>query len=125
MTEYDENLGLAARAQQDLNSYRAKQRPGTQSDSTLESGVDQRAENKFPQGGSIRYGREAAAATGSNRKPIPEDEGGVRDDRGRMSHAKDFEGGGGPEDKIRIASEQRPGDDRSLNTRELRQKRID
>jgi hypothetical protein len=48
----------------------------------LESGVNEMAERKFPQATGVRYGREAVA-TGSDRKPIPEDEGGMRDDRGR------------------------------------------
>lgn len=39
-------------------------------------------DKKFPQPTDVRTGREAGA-TGSDHKPIPEDEGGIRDDRGR------------------------------------------
>lgn len=39
-------------------------------------------DKKFDESTGIKTGR-AAGATGSNRKPIPEDEGGTRDDRGR------------------------------------------
>ncbi|KAL2784434.1 hypothetical protein BJX66DRAFT_329989 [Aspergillus keveii] len=90
---------ISARAEQDLNSYQAKQGIGRQSDSTLESGVNEMAERKFPQATGVRYGREAVA-TGSDRKPIPEDEGGMRDDRGRLAQSQHFEGRGGPEDKF-------------------------
>ncbi|KAL4915668.1 hypothetical protein BDW62DRAFT_219225 [Aspergillus aurantiobrunneus] len=89
---------LATRAEQDLNSYQAKQGIGAQSDSTAESGVNEMAERKFPQANEVRYGRDAVA-TGSGRKPIPENEGGIRDDRGRLAQAQQFEGRGGPEDK--------------------------
>lgn len=39
-------------------------------------------DKKFSQPTGVKTGREAGA-TGSDRKPIPEDEGGIRDDRGR------------------------------------------
>jgi len=48
----------------------------------LESGVNEFADRKFPQETGVRTGREAGP-TGSDKKPIPEDEGGSRDDRGR------------------------------------------
>ncbi|KAI9373491.1 hypothetical protein BJX61DRAFT_541647 [Aspergillus egyptiacus] len=90
---------LAKRAEQDLNSYEAKQGLGTQSDSINESGVNEMVDRKFPQSGGVGYGREAVE-TGSDRKPIPEDQGGVRDDRGRLAQAHQFEGRGGPMDKL-------------------------
>ncbi|KAL5332541.1 hypothetical protein BJX70DRAFT_383849 [Aspergillus crustosus] len=93
-----ESTRIAAQAEKDLNSYEAKQGLGRQSDSTLESGVNENIERKF-EGAEVRYGREGLP-TGSDRKPIPEDEGGVRDDRGRLAQAQQFEGRGGPEDKI-------------------------
>lgn len=49
----------------------------------LESNIDERADKKFREATGIKTGREAGA-TGSNRKPIPEDEGGTRDSRGRL-----------------------------------------
>ncbi|OJJ06043.1 hypothetical protein ASPVEDRAFT_139464 [Aspergillus versicolor CBS 583.65] len=90
---------MATRAQQDLNSYQAKQGLGPQSDSAAESGVNEMAERKF-QEADVRYGGRDAIPSGSDRKPIPEDEGGIRDDRGRLAQAQQFEGRGGPEDKI-------------------------
>jgi hypothetical protein len=74
------------------------------------------AERKF-QEADVRYGGRDAIPSGSDRKPIPEDEGGIRDDRGRsvyiilfcygyvlifcrLAQAQQFEGRGGPEDKI-------------------------
>ncbi|KAL4886027.1 hypothetical protein BJY04DRAFT_178391 [Aspergillus karnatakaensis] len=90
---------IAAEAEQDLNSYQAKQGLGRQSDSALESGVNEAVDRKFEGAGEVRYGREALP-TGSDRKPIPEDEGGLRDDRGRLAQAQHFEGRGGPEDKF-------------------------
>ncbi|KAL4867051.1 hypothetical protein BDV12DRAFT_124159 [Aspergillus spectabilis] len=90
---------IAARAEQDLNSYQAKQGLGRQSDSTLESGVNEAVDRKFEGAGEVRYGREALP-TGSDKKPIPEDEGGLRDDMGRLAQAQQFEGWGGPEDKV-------------------------
>ncbi|CEN60741.1 hypothetical protein ASPCAL03174 [Aspergillus calidoustus] len=90
---------IAERAEEDVNTYQAKQGIGRKSDSTLESGVDEMVERKFPQAGEVRYGR-VALPTGSDRKPIPEEEGGVRDARGRLAPAKLFEGPGGPEDKV-------------------------
>lgn len=41
-----------------------------------------------------------------------------------MTKAKNFEGPGGPEDKARLATEQRPGDDDTLTPRELKHKGI-
>ncbi|KAL2808330.1 hypothetical protein BJX63DRAFT_409684 [Aspergillus granulosus] len=90
---------LAARAEQDLNSYQTKQGIGPQSDSTIDSGVNEMVDRKFPQATSVRYGREGVP-TASGRKPIPEDEGGMRDDRGRLAQSQHFEGHGGPEDKF-------------------------
>ncbi|KAL4899947.1 hypothetical protein BDW74DRAFT_162747 [Aspergillus multicolor] len=97
--DHSEANRIAARAEQDLNSYQAKQGLGPKSDSTLESGVNEFAGRKFDQPTGVRYGRDAVA-TGSDRKPINEDEGGIRDDRGRLAQAKGFEGHGGPEDKV-------------------------
>ncbi|KAL3429864.1 hypothetical protein BDV09DRAFT_202707 [Aspergillus tetrazonus] len=90
---------MATRAQQDLNTYQAKQGLGRKSDSTLESGVDELVNRRFDQPTDVRYGREAVP-TASDRKPIPEEEGGIRDDRGRLAPAQGFEGKGGPEDKV-------------------------
>lgn len=97
-----DKLRMAARAEQDLNSYQMKQGLGPKSDSgtkslvineswdivlrkyeVLESNIDERADKKFREATGIKTGREAGA-TGSNRKPIPEDEGGTRDSRGRL-----------------------------------------
>ncbi|KAE8152146.1 hypothetical protein BDV25DRAFT_151647 [Aspergillus avenaceus] len=114
-----EKLRMAVRAEQDLNTYQAKQGLGKKSDSVLESNIDERADLKFREATGIKTGREAGA-TGSNRKPIPEDEGGVRDSRGRLAPAGEFEGYGGPEDKVKLDSERRPGDQDALNIQDLK-----
>ena len=93
-------LKMAYRAEQDLNSYQAKQGLGPKSDSSMqcpcalsywkrsltvtaaESGVNEMVDKKFPQETGVKTGP-GAVPTGSDRRPIPEDEGGVRDDRGR------------------------------------------
>ncbi|KAL4967145.1 uncharacterized protein BDV14DRAFT_170116 [Aspergillus stella-maris] len=91
---------VAAQAEQDLNSYQAKQGLGPKSDTAAESGVNAMAERKFGDAaGGVAYGRDGLS-TGSDRKPIPEEEGGVRDDRGRLAQAQHYEGRGGPEDKF-------------------------
>ncbi|PLB46753.1 hypothetical protein P170DRAFT_511437 [Aspergillus steynii IBT 23096] len=118
-----DKMHLAARAEQDLNSYQAKQGLGPKSDSTLESGVNEMVDKKFEQRTDVKTGR-AAGATGSNRKPIPEDEGGTRDDRGRLAQAGEYEGKGGPEDKVKIQSERRPGDQDTLNLQDMKREGI-
>lgn len=103
MSDKSDYLRMAARAEQDLNSYQAKQGLGPKSDSSTlysatplrvhlrqalikaiaeESNINEMVDKKFPESTGVRTGR-AAGATGSNRMPIPEDEGGIRDDRGR------------------------------------------
>ncbi|PLN84435.1 hypothetical protein BDW42DRAFT_162512 [Aspergillus taichungensis] len=114
-----EHLRMAAQAERDLNSYQAKQGLGPKSDSTLESNVNEMVDKKFPQETSVKTGREAGA-TGSDRKPIPEDEGGTRDDRGRLAPAAQYEGKGGPEDKAKLASERRLGDQDTLGIQDLK-----
>ncbi|KAF2482791.1 hypothetical protein BDY17DRAFT_299173 [Neohortaea acidophila] len=87
------------------------------SDSTLESGVDDSVEQKFP-GSEVVYGS-AASGQGDNRD-IPESEGGgVNPATGQTYKARDFDGPGGPEDKAAIEAEVNPGsDDVQGNTRE-------
>lgn len=47
-----------------------------------ESGVNELVEKRFPEAGDVKYGP-GATASGSDHRKIPEDEGGIRDDRGR------------------------------------------
>ena len=47
-----------------------------------ESGVDEMVDRRFPQPTSVKYGP-GSTASGSDHRVIPEDEGGVRDDRNR------------------------------------------
>lgn len=42
----------------------------------------------------------------------------------RLPKADEFEGRGGPEDKVKIESERRPGDDDAFNQQEMHQKRL-
>ncbi|PYH95038.1 hypothetical protein BO71DRAFT_449698 [Aspergillus ellipticus CBS 707.79] len=112
---------IAYDAEKDLNSYQAKQGLGPKSDSTTESGVNEMVDRKFETG--IRTGREAGGS-GSNRMPIPEEEGGTRDDRGRLAPAGEFEGPGGPEDKVKLEAERRPGDQDTLNLQDQKREGI-
>ncbi|KEY77157.1 hypothetical protein BA78_7591 [Aspergillus fumigatus] len=118
MSDHDNNLKIAHETENDLNTYQAKQGLGRKSDSTVKSGVNAMVDRKFGDTG-IKIGREAGASS-SDRKPIPEDEGGSRDDRGRISKAGQFQGSGGPEDKVKIESQRRPGDDDVLNLQEMK-----
>ncbi|KAJ5818436.1 hypothetical protein N7474_004027 [Penicillium riverlandense] len=114
-----EHLRQAYRAEKDLNSYQAKQGLGRKSDSTLESGVDENVNQRFPQAGQVKYGP-GSTASGSDHRPVPEDEGGSRDERGRLAHAEEYQGPGGPEDKVKIESERRPGDQDTLNLQDMK-----
>lgn len=81
-------------------------------------------------GAGVKYGP-GSTASGSDHRIIPEDEGGVRDEHGRyeniqrflgksqknthvllvrLPEAKHFTGPGGPEDKLKMESENRSGD---------------
>ena len=66
-----------------------------------ESGIDTGVENKFPPGVATAEATASAGGRGGN-APIPVEEGGVRDDRGRLSKAKQFENqvGKGAEDEL-------------------------
>ncbi|KAJ6036517.1 hypothetical protein N7540_000796 [Penicillium herquei] len=115
---------VAFDAEKDLNSYQAKQGLGKKSDSTLESGVDEMANQRFADAGaSVKYGP-GATASGSDHRKIPEDEGGTRDDRGRLPTAGQFKGTGGPEDNVKIDSENRPGDQDALNLQDMKKRGI-
>lgn len=48
----------------------------------VESGVDEMVDQRFSQPTSVNYGP-GSTASGSDHRIIPEDEGGVRDDRNR------------------------------------------
>ncbi|OJD14578.1 hypothetical protein AJ78_05096 [Emergomyces pasteurianus Ep9510] len=100
----------AYQAERDLNTYQAKTGRGQEgvSDSAAESGVDANVEYKFP-GSQVKYGP-GATASGSDHRIIPPEEGGRYDDRGHLTKGKDFLGQGGPEDKMRMETENRPGD---------------
>ncbi|KAJ6005501.1 hypothetical protein N7451_003445 [Penicillium sp. IBT 35674x] len=124
MVHFEDLRKTAYDAENDLNSYQAKQGLGKKSDSTQESGVDEMPEKRFADhGASVKYGP-GATASGSDHRKVPEDEGGTRDDRGRLPKAEHFKGPGGPEDKIKIDSEQRPGDQDTLNLQEMKQRGI-
>ncbi|KAL9054153.1 MAG: hypothetical protein Q9162_004336 [Coniocarpon cinnabarinum] len=106
---------IAKQAEQDLNSYEAKQGhhgPGHAgvgaSDTTADSGIDARAAARFP-GGTVQYGS-AASGAGNNRDIPPEEGGGINPETGRTTKAGDFEGIGGPEDKMGAREVARPGD---------------
>ncbi|KAK6903373.1 hypothetical protein L486_08528 [Kwoniella mangroviensis CBS 10435] len=95
------------KAEASINSYQAKTGLGeTQSDSTIDSGVNENVTSQFP-GSTVQIG-----GTKRGENPlIPDEEGGEQSKlTGRQTHANDFEGDGGPEDKVKVAEAQRPGD---------------
>ncbi|KUL88536.1 hypothetical protein ZTR_05430 [Talaromyces verruculosus] len=111
---------IAYQAQRDLNSHQAKQGAGQKSLSSTypsihffffsdESGLNENVTRDFP-GAEVRYG-EMANHGGSGSRKIPPEQGGDYDARGRVTQAKDFEGTDGPEHKMKIIQERRPGDD--------------
>ncbi|KAJ5499941.1 hypothetical protein N7453_008992 [Penicillium expansum] len=94
-TEELKHVGL--NAERDLNSHQAKQGRSKKSDSTIESGVDEMVDRRFSQPTSVKYGP-GSTASASDHRVIPDEEGGVRDDRNRLARASQFEGPGGPRD---------------------------
>ncbi|WWC68272.1 uncharacterized protein I206_102195 [Kwoniella pini CBS 10737] len=77
-----------------------------QSDSSVDSGVNENVTADFP-GSTVQVG---GTKRGEN-PPIPDEEGGEQSKlTGRQTHADDFEGDGGPEDKVKVAEAERPGD---------------
>ncbi|KAF3394579.1 hypothetical protein F1880_005138 [Penicillium rolfsii] len=123
MVHFEDLRQTAYNAEKDLNSYQAKQGLGRKSDSTLESGVDEMVDQRFPQSGGVKYGP-GSTASGSDHRKIPEDEGGTRDDRGRLATAAQYQGPGGPEDKIKLESENRPGDQDTIDVQTMKRRGI-
>ncbi|KAJ5084639.1 hypothetical protein NUU61_009218 [Penicillium alfredii] len=123
MPRFEELRQTAFQAEKNLNSYQAKQGLGQKSDSTLESGVDEMVDQRFAQPTGVKYGP-GSTASGSEHRKVPEDEGGTRDDRGRLPEAKDFQGPGGPEDNVKVESENRPGDQDTLNLQDMKNRGI-
>ncbi|KLJ05627.1 hypothetical protein EMPG_09336 [Blastomyces silverae] len=100
----------AYQAERDLNTYQAKTGRAKEGPQNLaaESGVEASVEYKFP-GSQVKYGP-GSTASGSDHRIIPPEEGGRYDDRGHVTKGEDFLGQGGPEDKLRMDTENRPGD---------------
>jgi len=104
----EELQNIAAQAEQDLNSYSAKTGSSrSQGVTTVESGVNSEVEKKFP-GATVAYPPDISTNAGYNRR-IPPEEGGELDDRGRHTRGSQFEGVGGPEDKLAQAQDERGG----------------
>ncbi|KAL7421701.1 hypothetical protein Q5752_003471 [Cryptotrichosporon argae] len=92
--------------EKEINSYRAKTGTGRKSDSALESGVDESVEARFP-GASVQVG----GTRRGDDPAIPDEEGGgLHRATGKQTRASDFEGPGGPDDKVRIDEYEHPGD---------------
>ncbi|KAJ2896840.1 hypothetical protein MKZ38_005139 [Zalerion maritima] len=96
---------LAERAEQDLNSYHLKEGKarghGSDDPFAEASRVDPNTE--------VKVGEELVTNAGYNRR-IPPEEGGMLDRDGHMTTGQQFEGQGGPEDKIAKKFEQQPGE---------------
>ncbi|KAL6922229.1 hypothetical protein ACHAPO_002987 [Fusarium lateritium] len=103
MVNYEQ---IALDAEKDLNTYQAKTgaaRPVGGDD----AGVNTMAENKF-EGAHVEYGDELSTNAGYNKR-IPPSEGGVTDDKGRQARGEQYEGEGGPMDKLAKANDERGG----------------
>ncbi|WVQ74262.1 hypothetical protein IAR50_003859 [Cryptococcus sp. DSM 104548] len=97
-----------------INSYGAKTGNVRQSDSTLESGVNENVTSQFP-GATVQVG---GTGRGEN-PPIPDEEGGgLNPATGHQTKASDFEGAGGPEEKQEQTAYERPGDQNVINFKE-------
>ncbi|KAI9719034.1 MAG: hypothetical protein M1812_003664 [Candelaria pacifica] len=108
MSNQEDPLVIAQKAERDLNSHSAKHGHNN-SASTTESGIDTSVTEKFP-GSTATYGS-AASGAGNNRE-IPVEEGGdINRTTGQPTKAKDFEGPGGPETKAKIYEEANPGNE--------------
>ncbi|KAJ6079140.1 hypothetical protein N7467_008893 [Penicillium canescens] len=121
MAHFEDLRKTAYKAENDLNSYQAKQGLGKKSDSTLESGVDEMVNQRFSEPTGVKYGP-GSTASGSDHRKIPEDEGGTRDDRDRLPKAEHFQGADGPEYGVKQYSENRPGDQDALNLQDLKRR---
>ncbi|KAH0360559.1 hypothetical protein KCU65_g9324, partial [Aureobasidium melanogenum] len=108
MSGYQEQdpLKLAQQAERDLNSHGAKHGQSN-SDSALESGVDESVTNKFP-GAEVNVG--STGASSNQRLPLSEGND-IDPSTGKPYKAAAFDGPGGPEKKAEIALDQRGGDD--------------
>ncbi|KAI9778001.1 MAG: hypothetical protein M1835_005089 [Candelina submexicana] len=108
MSNQEDPLVIAQKAERDLNSHSAKHGHDG-SASTTESGIDTSATTKFPSS-TATYGS-SSSGSGNNRE-IPVEEGGDIDGAtGKATKARDFEGEGGPETKKRIYEEANPGNE--------------
>ncbi|SPQ19883.1 178b9d30-eecb-4b68-aabd-a9fefff89e21 [Thermothielavioides terrestris] len=89
---------IAQQAERDLNTYQSKTGTGKGRVSGLEDyGVNETVERKFP-GATVKVG-ENLVTNRSYDRPIPANEGGDVDERGRYLQGSAYEGAGGPEDK--------------------------
>ncbi|OGE58397.1 hypothetical protein PENARI_c001G07731 [Penicillium arizonense] len=121
MAHFEDLRKTAYKAENDLNTYQAKQGLGKKSDSTLESGVDEMVNQRFSEPTGVKYGP-GSTASGSDHRKIPEDEGGTRDDRDRLPKAEHFQGDDGPETGVKQYSENRPGDQEALDPQDLKRR---
>ncbi|KAH7306025.1 hypothetical protein B0I35DRAFT_111446 [Stachybotrys elegans] len=107
MPDYEQ---IANQAEADLNTYQSK--TGVARPEGLdEAGINSFVEKKFEgEGAKVTYGDELSTNRGYNKR-IPPSEGGLEDKHRRQTRGQDFEGEGGPEDKIRKAREEAGGYD--------------
>ncbi|RKU41239.1 hypothetical protein DL546_002224 [Coniochaeta pulveracea] len=107
MSSNDELRQIAAEQERGLNTYQAKTGRARGHDLEEVSGVDSRAPKNFP-GADLRYGDDLTTNASYDRR-IPEEEGGTRDDKGRLPTGRQFEGAGGPERKDELNNRDRGG----------------
>nr|WNZ75410.1 hypothetical protein [Trichoderma harzianum] len=103
MSNYEE---ISRRAEADLNTYQAKTgnaRPQADDD----AGVNSYVEKKFDSA-NVSYGDDLSTNRGYNKR-IPPGEGGDVDAGGRQATGNQYEGQGGPDDKISESYRQQGG----------------
>ncbi|KAH7244757.1 hypothetical protein B0J15DRAFT_552372 [Fusarium solani] len=103
MSNYEQ---IAKQAEQDLNTYQAKTGNARRQDAD-NAGVNPLVENQF-EGAQVEFGDELSTNRGYNKR-IPPSEGGILDDRGRQARGEQYEGEGGPIDKLNQSYQQQGG----------------
>ncbi|CAK7565965.1 MAG: hypothetical protein SEPTF4163_003896 [Sporothrix epigloea] len=88
---------IAEKAEAALNTHQAKT-GSARVHADDDAGIDSRAVKGFP-GASVQTGDELSTNRGYDRR-IPPSEGGDLDAKGRQTRGNDFEGSGGPHEKV-------------------------
>ncbi|THC92542.1 hypothetical protein EYZ11_007995 [Aspergillus tanneri] len=113
-----DKLHIAARAEQDLNSYQAKEGLGPK---IAKTGINEMVDKEFRiQRDSELAGKLAPQAVTAC--PFPKTT--VAVGTTVVAHAREYEGEDGPEYKVKIDSERRPGDQDTLTLPDMKHEDI-